>query len=261
MNLLITILFFNFLGSIVSLIGGVFLLFKNKSDSRIIHLLSSFAAGSLLGAAFFDLLPEALEHAEEIGVDSHGVVSYSLYGILFFFLLERFLHWSHNHDFDKNKFTEKPVVPLIIAGDSVHNFIDGIAIAATFMLSVPLGIVTTLAVAIHEIPQEIGDFAVMIKNGVSKGKVLFINFFSACASIIGALIAFYFGQSIEGVVPFFIAIASGFFLYIALSTLIPEIHHENKKGMALAETISLFLGVATIYFALFAIENILGITP
>lgn len=261
MNLLLTILFYNFLGSIVSLMGGLILLFKGKSTSKFTHILSSFAAGALLGAVFFDLLPEAIEHSEEVGIDPSQVFIFTLLGILSFFLIERFLHWSHNHDFDSKQFVKKPIVSLIIAGDSIHNFIDGVAIASTFIVSVPLGIITTFAVALHEIPQEIGDFGVMLKNGVSKKKVILLNVLSAFASVIGVIVAFIYGQRIESLLPFFISIASGFFLYIALSSLIPEIHHENKKGIAIFETSALFLGVTTIYFAIYIVENLMGIKP
>ncbi|MBI1982115.1 MAG: ZIP family metal transporter [Candidatus Levybacteria bacterium] len=144
--MLFYILLFVLLGSILSLIGGIVLLFKEKFTLKISHLLMSFAAGTLLATAFFDLMPEA---AEETAIST--VLLWTLLGILLFFLLERFIHWFHHHHEHEER-EEKQTVPLIIFGDSVHNFIDGAAIAAAFLVSFPLGVTTALAVAMHEIP-------------------------------------------------------------------------------------------------------------
>lgn len=258
MNTLGYILIFNFLGSLVSLSGGIFLLLKRNSTYKISHLLSSFAAGTLLGTVFFDLLPESLEEA---GKHPEQVFLWLLGGILFFFILERLIHWFHHHEYNESEIKGKPVIPLIMIGDTIHNFIDGIAIAATFMANIPLGIVTTFAVGAHEIPQEIGDFGIMIKKGMSSKKTLMFNVLSAAASFVGALFAFYLGDKIQGISLIFLSISSGFFLYIALSDLIPEIHHQNKKGLAFSETASLLLGVVTVYLAMYSIENVLHIKP
>lgn len=156
MSVLVYILLFTFLGSIVSLIGGIVLLAKEKLAIRISHFLSSFAAGALLATAFFDLLPEALEDAGEI-----NIFLWTLIGMLTFFLLERSIHWFHHHDIHPEE-KAKPVNILIILGDAVHNFIDGMVIAATFLVDIRLGIITALAVGAHEIPQEIGDFGILL---------------------------------------------------------------------------------------------------
>lgn len=259
MNLLAYILFFNLLGSVISLTGGFVLLGKPRLFARISHYITSFAAGALLATALFDLLPEAIEEGANVQIAMNTVFLYVLFGIIFFFLLERLLHWFHHHSMEEHEIQGKPIIPLLIIGDTIHNFIDGIAIAATFMINIPLGIITTFAVGAHEIPQEIGDFGVMLNHGVKRGKVLLINILSACASFVGALLAFYFGGQIEGLSAFFLAVSAGFFLYIALSDLIPEIHHQNKKRFALAETISLLLGVGTIYYALYFVANILHV--
>jgi len=213
---------------------------------KISHLLASFAAGSLLGATFFDLLPEAAHGSQDSNTD---IFLWTLVGFLFFFLLERFLHWFHHHDGHHGHMAEdaKPIIPLIVVGDSIHNFIDGVAIATTFLISVPLGIVTTLAVAAHEIPQEIGDFALLLHKGVKKWNVLLINLFSAATSILGVLIVFTVGEKAEGILPILLSLTAGFFLYIAASDLIPEIHHENRKGFALFESLLLILGVLVIW--------------
>lgn len=244
------IILFTLIGSVFSLIGGIILLFKEKLALRISHFLASFAAGTLLGAAFFDLLPEAAEEVEHAGSDVN-VFTVVLLGILLFFLLERFIYWFHHHHHDDKK-AGKPTVPLIMLGDTMHNFIDGVAIAATFMVSVPLGIITTLAVAAHEIPQEIGDFGIMIHRGVKKSKILWFNVFSAGAALLGALITFWVGESIEGLLPIFLSLAAGFFIYIATSDLIPDIHHETRKDVAFFESM-LLLGGVLIVWALISI--------
>ncbi len=196
MNLLAYILLFNFLGSLISIIGGFVLLGKPQLFARISHYITSFAAGALLATAMFDLLPGAIEEGEHVGVSMGQVFLYALSGIIFFFLLERLLHWFHHHSMEEHTIQGRPVVPLLIVGDTIHNFIDGVAIAATFAISIPLGIVTTFAVGAHEIPQEIGDFGVMLHHGVKRAKVLLINVLSALASFAGALLAFYFGEQI-----------------------------------------------------------------
>lgn len=241
------IIVFTLMGSVVSLIGGIFLLFNKSWVEKISHLLMSFAAGTLLGTAFFDLLPEALGES-----DPTVVMVFALFGFLFFFVLERFIHWMHNHP---HEIDEKPTVALIMFGDSVHNFIDGVAIAATFLTNIPLGIVTALAVGAHEIPQEIGDFAVMLKRGMSSKKVLSFNFASALVSIAGAILTFYFGSLLKGFLPIFISITAGFFIYISASDLIPEIHEKNKRGFAFLETLMLLLGVISIYVLIALLEH------
>jgi zinc and cadmium transporter len=259
MSTLEYIILFTLLGSVVSLIGGVILLWKGKFASSIAHFLASFAAGVMLGAAFIDLLPEALEHAEELDTQIN-IFPWVLGGILVFFLLERIIHSFHHHGsiHSKSEIKEdrKSTVPLIIAGDSFHNFIDGVAIAATFMVDINLGILTTFAVAAHEIPQEIGDFGLLLHRGLSKTKVLWINFFSAIVSMIGALITYLIGESIENILPVLLALASGFFIYIALSGLIPEIHGEDRKDVAFWETICLLVGVFVIWLAITSLHGI-----
>lgn len=247
MSTLANILLYTFIGSIVSLIGGVILLSREKLAVKIAHFLSSFAAGVLLGTAFFDLLPEAAHDTEEKGID---IFLWTLVGIIIFFFLERFIHWFHHHDdFHEHEKDTKSTLPLIIISDTVHNFLDGIVIAATFMANPTLGLVTTLAVAAHEIPQEIGDFGLMLHKGMSKGKVLWVNVFSACAAFAGALITYFLGNILEGYIPIFLAMTAGFFIYIASSDLIPEIHHEKRKGFALVESLLLLLGIVVLWLA------------
>ncbi len=246
MNILVYILFFTFIGSVVSLIGGILLLLKKKLTLKISHFLASFAAGTLLGAAFFDLLPESL--AENNGVD---IFLWTLVGILAFFLLERFIH--HHNGYHPGE--QKQVVHLIVIGDSVHNFIDGVVIAATFLISVPLGIVTSIAVAAHEIPQEIGDFGLLLSRGLAKNKVLLVNFLSSLFALLGALLTYSLGEKIEQLLPIFLSMAAGFFIYIAASDLIPEIHSRENQKKAFGETAALFLGVAIVWLVIFVLEG------
>lgn len=249
---LIYILTFTFIGSILSLIGGMLLLSKEKFAVKISHFLSSFAAGALLGTAFFDLLPEAFEYAKEgIGIN---LFLWTLGGMLIFFLLERFIHWFHRHDEPLNK--DKTVVSLVVLGDGVHNFIDGVAIAAAFMVSIPLGIITSLAVAVHEIPQEIGDFGILLHKGLSKFKVLWLNVLSALTAILGAIITFAAGESIRGLLPGLLATTAGFFIYIAASDLIPEIHNEERREVALIETVLLIFGVGFVWASLSILQSL-----
>ncbi|MDO8658083.1 MAG: ZIP family metal transporter [Candidatus Levybacteria bacterium] len=243
------ILLFTFLGSILSLIGGIILLFKEKLTLKISHLLISFAAGTLLGTAFFDLLPEASEESGET-----NIFLWTLIGILFFFLLERFIHWFHYHNENLGGKNIEPAVPLIILGDSVHNFIDGVVIAATFLVSIPLGIITTLAVAAHEIPQEMGDFAILLHKGIDRKKVLLFNILSALTAFFGAILMFFLKDLITGILPAILSLTAGFFIYIASSDLIPEIHHEKRKWFALYEIILLLGGVLTVWVLVSVLE-------
>ncbi len=239
------ILLFTFLGSIGALIGGFVLLSREKFAIKISHFLASFAAGVLLGSAFFDLLPEALHEGEKQGID---IFFWTLSGIVIFFLTERFIHWFHHHDDYHDEQESKTTLPLIIFGDTMHNFLDGIVIAATFMVSIPLGVTTAIAVFAHEIPQEIGDFGLMIHRGLKRSKIILVNIISAAAAILGALLTYALGESLEKQIPILVALTAGFFIYIAASDLIPEIHHEKRKNYIIYETFLLLLGVALIWF-------------
>jgi zinc and cadmium transporter len=250
--MLLNILFFTILGSIVSLTGGIILLFKRELTLRISHLLISFAAGTLLGTAFFDLLPEAAGGAGET-----NIFLWTLIGLLIFFVLERFIHWFHYHSEEEGvgHGNVEPAIPLIIFGDTLHNFIDGVVIAATFLASFPVGVITTLAIAAHEIPQEIGDFAILLHKGMGRKKVLIVNFISAISALVGALSMYLLRDSLEGILPIVLSLTAGFFIYISSSDLIPEIHHEKRKGFAFYEVSLLFLGVITVWFLVMLLEH------
>lgn len=250
MSTLLYILIFSFVGSVVSLIGGVLLLIKEKFALKISHFLASFAAGTLLGTAFFDLLPEAQEANESTAAN---IFLWTLVGMLVFFLVERFIH---HHDDGRNPKDKKSVVPLMVIGDTIHNFIDGVAMATTFLVSIPLGIVTSLAVAAHEIPQEMGDFGLMLHKGVERKKVLLINFLSALSAIIGAILTYLAKDFIQALLPAVLALTAGFFIYIAVANLIPEIHSRDNQKMAFWETVMLFVGVLVVYFAISTLEGV-----
>lgn len=243
MSTLLYILLFTFLGSVVSLIGGAILLGWEKFAIRIAPSLAAFAAGTLLATAFLDLLPEADAVRGET-----DIFLWTLVGFIIFFLLERSMHWFHHH-FEEPEEDANPTIKLIMLGDGLHNFIDGVAMAAAFMIDIHLGIITALAVGAHEIPHEIGNFGVLLKHGLSRGKVLWYNVASAGAAFLGAVLTYYIGGGIQGILPIFLSITAGSFIYIAASDLIPEIYHTHQKEFAL-KLIGLFiLGVVVVgYF-------------
>lgn len=245
MSTLTYILLATFIGSIGALIGGLILLAREKFAVKISHFLASFAAGILLGAAFFDLLPEAVHEGEEMGID---IFPWTLAGIVVFFLIERIIHWFHHHEniHEHNK-ESKSTLPLIIISDTLHNFIDGIVIAATFMTNPALGVATTIAVFAHEIPQEIGDFGLMLHKGLARRKIILVNILSAALAIAGAVITYLLGNVLEGQIPALLALTAGFFIYIALSDLMPEIHYEKKRRAAAIKGILLLLGIIVIW--------------
>lgn len=252
MSTLVYIILFTTLASLLGVLGGSLLLLRKKLSHTVTHGLAAFAAGSLLGAAFLDLLPEAFHYMEELGIkEAEGTVFlYVLVGILLFFLLERFIHWFHHHHRSHEEKGVKPIVPLIIFGDGVHNFIDGVVIAATFMVDIRLGIITTFAIVAHEVPQEIGDIGLLLHEGLKRSKVFIYNLVSQAMSIIGGVVTYFIGSSIEGVLPLLLAVTSGFFIYIALSDLVPDIHSENKKGFAAMESALLILGIGVIWISI-----------
>lgn len=237
--------------SLISLIGIFALLIKEKKLNEIIPYLVSFAAGALFGGAFVHLIPEAFENSPRINV-SIGI----LVGIAFFFIVEKFIHWRHCHA-PTSKEHKHPVGVLNIFGDGIHNFIDGLIIAAAYMLSIPLGIATTIAVLVHEIPQEIGDFGILLHAGYSKKKAILFNFLSALTAIAGAIIALIIGARAGNIILFLVPFAAGGFIYIAGSDLIPEIHRNScAQGFtktALLQFVLFISGIA-IMFSLILIE-------
>lgn len=245
MSQLESILLLTGLGSVAGLLGGSLLLVNRKIVEKAPHYLASFAAGTLIGAAFFDLLPEAIADSPE----GTNFLPWIVVGIIIFFLLERYLHGFHKHQESHEHHKEgKTTVPLIIVGDTVHNFVDGAVIAATFMADAQLGLITTFAVLAHELPQEIGDFGLLLHKGVSKIRVLIINFFSACSAFLGAILAYTLGSTLERYIPIMLTLTTGFFIYIALSDLMPEIQYEKSRRVSTLQTLAMVGGILLIWF-------------
>lgn len=232
------VLFFSLVGGLFSLWGGLLLISHKKTAKALARFAAPFAAGALLAAAFFDLLPEALEQ-----INSQAAAQWMLAGIVVFFLLEHFVHWFHHHHEHKGEVTPGP---LVIIGDTLHNLLDGIAIGAAFLIDAPTGIVVAIAVAAHEIPQEIGDFGLLLKFGYSRKSVVIINVLSAMAATVGALVTFWLGQQADLPIGALLALTGGLFVYIAASDLIPTIHQESKRRMGHTAALLFLAGILVI---------------
>jgi zinc and cadmium transporter len=219
--MLLNILFATFISSFVSLVGALLLARKQTWSQPFSLYLTALSSGVLITAALMHLAPEAIEEGGEVG----AVFGSMFTAIILFFFLERTVLWYHHHH---QSHGPQPAAWLITVGDSLHNFIDGVTLASTFMLNPALGFMSMIAIGAHEIPQEIADFAVMVNSGVSRKKALLLNIFSALASFAGAIITYYFRDSLEMYLPYLAAFSAGMFLYIALSDLIPELHHKTK---------------------------------
>ncbi len=235
--------------SLISFVGLFVIPIKENKLKKIITYLISFSAGALLGDAFIHLIPKLIEKNKFSISTSLSILS----GIGIFFILEKFIHWQHCHGNLTQKNHIHPFAYTNLIGDALHNFIDGLVIAATYLISTPAGIATTIAVALHEIPQEIGDFGVLIHAGFTKKKALTLNFISALTAILGAALTIVIGKSVQSIELFLISIAIGGFIYIAGSDLIPELHKETDIKKSLIQFISLVLGVI-IMLALLALE-------
>jgi zinc and cadmium transporter len=220
------ILLATFIVSLISFVGVVTLALNDKILNKILLVLIGLSAGALMGGAFLHLLPEAVGKGQ--GLD---VYLFVLVGFILFFLIEKVLHWRHCHKGECNVHTFHY---MNLVGDSIHNFIDGLIMAASFVVSLPLGITTTIAIATHEIPQEIGDFAVLLYGGFSKKKAIMLNFTIALTAVLGGIVGFFVSSLIENIVVFILPFAAGGFIYIAATDLVPEIRKElnMKKYMA-----------------------------
>jgi len=222
--------------SLISLVGILTLAIKGNLLHKVLFCLIGFSAGALIGGAFLHILPESLENN-----NSNTVFSYLILGIIIFFLMERYLHWRHCHEEGGCKIHAFTYLNLV--GDGFHNFIDGMVIAASFIVSLKLGLVTTLAIVLHEIPQELGDFAVLVYGGFSKKKALLFNFASALMAVFGALIGYFITDLVKGFSNFILPFTAGGFVYIATSDLIPELHKENDLKRSTASFFAFLLGI------------------
>ncbi len=229
-----------FIISLISLVGVLTLFFKKKTLEKSSLALVSFSVGALLGAAFLDLIPEAIE----AGGETASVFALVLLGLLVFFVLEKVFYWRHCHE---GKCEVHTFTYLNLFGDGMHNFFDGMVVAASFMTSVPLGIATSVAIIAHEIPQEIGDFAVLVYGGMSRKKALAYNFLTALTAVLGALIVYFLGIETASLERMVLPFAAGGFIYISSVDLIPEIHKERDLKKSAGHIALLVFGVLVIY--------------
>ncbi len=228
--------------SLASLAGIALLFSKKEIEEKVLFLLVSLSGGTLLASAFLDLLPESLG---DLPAKSALVVS--LLGILVFFVLEKLIVWHHHHHADHGKGKEKPMGYLNLVGDALHNFFDGVAISAAFIASPALGFTTTLAVLLHEIPQEIGDFSLLLYSGFTRGKALLFNLGSALFAVIGALLFYFASPVIENLSAFGLAFTAGMFIYIATADIVPELQREKVPGKSALQFVFVLVGIALIW--------------
>lgn len=232
--------------SLVSIIGISFLSLSKTLIGKITMFLVSLSAGTLIGDSFLHLLPEAVESAGEEGA---AMVWLSLiFGILAFFILEKVIHWRHCHIHTSNEHPHH-LGKMNLLGDCMHNFFDGIIIAGSFLVNIPLGLTTLIAVIAHEIPQEIADFGVLLYAGYSKKKALFLNFITALTAFLGAIVAILLGTSLDAFTILIVPFTAGGFIYIATADLIPELKKETGLHKTLQQLIAIVLGI-TIMFVL-----------
>lgn len=230
--------------SLFSLVGVFSLSIKESLLQKMLLSLVSFSTGSLLGGAFLHLLPESFNT-----IDPTLVMGIVLLSFIAFFLIEKIVHWRHCHDEDCDVHS---FGYMNLIGDAIHNFIDGMIIASAFMVNVPLGISTSLALAFHEIPQEIGDFGVLLHAGFSRKRALFFNFVVSITSVLGGIFGFLLATRVESIIPYSLPIAAGGFIYIATSDLMPELIKEVAPKKMISSFLLFLLGVITIYmFVLF----------
>ena len=246
MNLLI-IIAVCFFGSLLSL--TLAFLFSKLKMVNYADYFVSFAVGTLLGAAFLEIIP----HAYDLSRDLHQISLIVLIGILIFFILEKLLVWRHCHG--SHCENHSPVVnhdvkkgSILIIGDCFHNFIDGILIASAFIVDINLGLITALAIIVHEIPQEISNFSILIKSGYSLSRTLLMNIITGCAMIVGAILAYFVLNDLEFLIPIILSLAASSMIYVAISDLIPSLHKKVEIKQTFQQTFSIFLGVLIIYF-------------
>ncbi len=234
MTPLVSILLASFVESIVSFTGGALAIFGVERIKRFTHFVVSFAVGALLGVSLLELIPEAIEMA-----GGASVFPWVLGGIIFFFIVEKFFSWYHHHGHEDEV---RPYAYLILWGDFLHNFIDGVILALAFLADPKLGVITTLAVVLHEIPQEIGDFGVLMHAGFSPLRALFYNFLVSLSTIFGALLTYFLGAGLSPALPFALAFIAGNFLYLASTDLIPELHEKTHVWHSLGQIVLIVAG-------------------
>lgn len=231
--------------SLISFVGVFTLLWREEELKPFLFVLVSFSAGALFGDVFLHLFPETVSD----GGFTPGSAFWVLAGILLFFVLEKFIHWRHCHIPQEHRHIH-PFAITNLVGDGIHNFIDGMIIAGSYLVSLPVGFATTIAVALHEIPQEIGDFGILLQGGIRQKKALWLNFISATTSILGAVIVLILGTE-HSLGIFIIPFTIGGFLYIAGADLIPELHKETNPTNSLIQLFSFMAGIFIMYLLTF----------
>ena len=280
MSLLFYIIIFTAIGGILSVLAAsLFLLLSEQQRQIVLPHGISFAVGALLAGAFTGLIPHAFE---EVAIEQMPLLSGTiLIGILLFFILEKLLIWRHCHthsceahgedsvkEHAKDPITIKsvdghhhrPAGLFIILGDSIHNFVDGVLITAAFISDIQLGIITSLAVAAHEIPQEVGDFAILLHSGYTRKKALLLNILSSMATVVGGVLAYFSFSRLHDAIPFFLALAASSFIYIAVADLIPTLHKKTDFKTSLQQISLILAGVILIVLIQSVAHNLSGVT-
>lgn len=219
--------------------AALFLFFPTGIRKILVPCLISYAIGTLLGAAFLGMTPAGLKQATAV-----AILATVLAGMVLFFVLENFVLWRHCHE--DNCEVHGSADPLILIGDAFHNFVDGVVIAAAFLTAIPLGITTALAVIAHEIPQEVGDFAILLDNGYGRKKALILNSLSAAAALPGAIVAYFWLGEMSEAVPYILALSAASFIYIAAADLIPWLHKQVSPAASIRQLVLLLAGIGTI---------------
>lgn len=225
--------------SLVSLVGVTILAVSPERLNRIVFILVSLAVGALFGDAFIHLLPEAYRKFSDNLTVAYLVIA----GFFIFFLIEKYLHWHHHHDEDKGVHIH-PVGYNNLIADGIHNFIDGVLIGASYLVSLPLGMATTLAVVLHEIPQEIGDFGVLVSAGFTRKRAILVNFLTALTAIVGTIVALSFGASATTLTDYALPFTAGGFIYIAATDLLPTLQKETRISRSVMQIAAIVLGLA-----------------
>jgi zinc and cadmium transporter len=238
--LLAWVLGFSLLGSVGAIAGAaLFLAFPEAVRNRSVPVLISYASGTLLGAAFLAMIPAGLQQAPP-----RTFLAALLTGIVIFFILEKLVIWRHCHEPDCE--VHGLAGPLILIGDAFHNFVDGVVIAAAFLTSIPLGIAAAIAVIAHEVPQEVGDFAILLESGYGRSRALVLNTLSAAATLPGAVLAYFWLAETRAMLPFVLAMSAASFIYVATADLIPTLHKRTSQYGSVLQTVLLVAGIATI---------------
>lgn len=242
--LILWIILFSILGSIGAIVtAAAFLLFRKKIQDVLIPCLIAYATGTLLAAALLGLIPHALEHVSPL-----PVLSTLLVGIILFFILEKLVIWRHCHNVDCD--VHSAAGSMILIGDAFHNLVDGVIIAAAFLISIPVGVVAGLSVIAHEIPQEVGDFGILLHSGYSKKKALLLNILSGLTTLPAAVLAYFALETVHVIIPYVMAISAASFLYISLADLSPELHRKVGISHAIRQFLFMLAGVGTIILVL-----------